>query len=145
MANVYATALEGICQQEIDWTNNTIRALLLETGGTFDVTDTTVAGVFASGGSELDADSGYARQDLGTKTLALDGNVVEFGSANVVFTSVDSADLAVAMLIYKFVTNDADSIPICFCDFADEQFTDNNLKTLTVVKPAAGWFSIQNS
>lgn len=145
MANVYATGLLGVARAEIDWLNDDIRMLLLETGGVFDVTDDTVADVFASGGSEFDADSGYARQVLGTKTVALDGNVVEFGSANVSFASMDSADTAVAALIYKHVTNDADSIPICFCDFTDEAFVDNNVKTLSISKPAAGWWNLQNS
>lgn len=145
MANTYATGLLGIARNEIDFLNDTIRMLLLETGGTFDVTDDTVADVLASGGSEFDADSGYARQTLANKTVALDGDVVEFGSDNVVFSNVDSADTAVAGLIYQFVTNDADSIPLFFVNFPDEIFVDNNTKTMTVNKPAAGWGNLSNT
>ena len=35
---------------------------------------------------------------------------------DVVFASVPSGDTVTGFIVYKFVTDDTDSIPICFCD-----------------------------
>jgi hypothetical protein len=146
MANVYLEGLKRIMQGDIDLEAGSIKALLLETGCTFTETHATVTAVLAVGGGEFDATAGYARQTLTTPAASVSGAMSKFASDNVSFSSVNSADTAIAMLIYwDSGGGDGTCIPIAYCDGADEAFTAGNLKTLIYNCPANGWFNIVNS
>jgi len=146
MANVYEIGMQKTLDGTIDLDAGSVKALLLETGATFTATHATVAAVLAVGGGEFDADSGYARQTLGTPAISIAAGKVKFTSNNVAFSNVDSADTAIAMLIFwDSGGGDGTSIPLCWCDGADEVFTDNNLKTLTYNCPSDGWMYRSNA
>lgn len=86
-----------------DFDADAIRVRLVDSSYVFSQAHVTMSDI----GAGL-ADSG----SLATKTTTN-------GTANaddVVFSSVPSGDTATGFVVYKFVTNDADSIPICFCD-----------------------------
>ena len=145
MANVYEVGMQKTLDGTIDLDAGSVKGLLIETGGTFAATDATVTAVL-TGGDEFDADSGYARQTLASPAISIAAGKVKFTSNNVAFTNVDSADTAIAMLIYwDSGGGDGTCIPLCWCDGADEVFTDNNLKTLTYNCPADGWMYRSNA
>lgn len=146
MANVYLEGLKRILQGDIDLEAGSIKALLLETGATFDATDATVTAVLARGGGEMDTTAGYARQTLGTPVVAVAGALTKFSSANVTFSNINSADTAIAMLIYwDSGGGDGTCIPIAYSDGADETFTAGNLKTLVYNCAANGWLNVTNA
>lgn len=110
MANlIYKNGKLGIANATIDWDagGQTFRILLATSAYTPVVTHQFVNEVTneLSGGS-------YARQDMATRTTALNGNNVDFKADNSAYTSLTNGQTAAWAIIYKFVTNDADSILI---------------------------------
>ena len=143
---VYPKALEAFLKADIDLEGGAIKACLVEANCTFTETHATLAAQLAIGSGELDASSGYSRQTLGTPAVSVAAGKAKFASANVTFTDVDSADTAAAMVVYYDPgTGDANCIPLCYSDGADEVFTSGNLKTLVYNCPATGWMNVANS
>ena len=95
-----------------------IRVMLLETGG-FDADHATIAAVLAGAAAELTS-TGYSRQALTGEGVTKDdvNDRGEFDAADATFSSVsqDGAETVVAAIVFKFITNDAASIPIAYID-----------------------------
>jgi hypothetical protein len=106
----------------IDYVNDDIRAILVMSDTTC---DTEVDGIdFIDDYTtldELDA-GGYAREVLAGKAVAVDdGNDrAEFDANDESFAGLggDATRTIVGVLIYKHVTNDTDSIPLFYSEFA---------------------------
>jgi len=62
--------------------------------------------------------TGYSRKTLANKTQTLDGDQVEYDADNPTYTALDAGTIASAV-IFKEVTNDADSPIIANIDFPD--------------------------
>ena len=117
MANfIYEKALTKIALGDIHFDTDDIRVLLV---GTITTADTETEVEFISGFTTLDefTDASYARKTLTTKAVNEDlaNNRAEFDADNVTWTAL-TGDTAQAAIVYKFVTNDADSIPIAYID-----------------------------
>ena len=95
-----------------------IRVLLLETAG-FDATDATIGAVLAGAAVELTS-TGYSRQALAGEGVTKDdvNDRGEFNADDTTFSSVsrDGSETIVAAIVFKFITNDAASIPIAYID-----------------------------
>ena len=104
----------------ISWTADTLKVLLLKDSATFDKTDNYVADVI-SGSLEISVTS-YARGTLASKTKSYDSTTqtVKFDAADQDFGSLESGQTVGAAVVYKEVTGDSDSIPVCFCDDASD-------------------------
>ena len=117
MANfAYTHALALLLKGDIDFENDDIRVMLIDSTTTADTEkDVSFIGDFSTLG-ELSG-TGYVRKALGTQVVNQDdpNDRGEFDAADIVWTAIN-AGTAQAMLIYKHVTNDADSIPIAYVD-----------------------------
>ena len=118
---VYNNAKKRLLDGSIDLDTHDIRVALLMTNTT---ADTEVDGInFISNFTTLDECNagGYARVALTGEVVNTDdaNDRAEFDANDVSFTGLaGNASRAIqGALIYKHVTNDADSIPICFVDF----------------------------
>lgn len=89
-----------------------LRWLLLKSGYTFDRDDATLTDLVLAS-NEITA-AGYARVDLtgGTRSVDDVNNRVTYLATDPDFGSLTTGQTVVATVLYRFVTNDADSIPI---------------------------------
>lgn len=101
------------------FTSDTVKALLLKTGYTPNkdhdyVDDLTPASY------EITV-AGYSRPTLGSKTRTIDdtNDRITYDAADPSFGTLTAGETVVAMVVYKFVTNDADSILLGYYDLAD--------------------------
>lgn len=110
-----------------DWVGATVRSGLLKTKEADDALrdQDFVSGVV--GGSNVEADcTGYTgpgtRYDLGSKARTVDdtNNRVDYDAADVAFGALGNGtnNAIVGIFTYKFVTNDAASIPISWHDLS---------------------------
>lgn len=145
-ANTYLTGIEKVFNGTIDLDTSTFKACLVETSCTFNQDDANLTAVLARGGGELDASSGYSRQTLGTLAVTnVASTRVKWTSANVAYASVDSADTAIAIVIfYDPGTGDGNCVPIMYGDFTDYVFSSGTATTLTITCPTNGWFNYTN-
>jgi hypothetical protein len=115
-SNLYNPGLEKILDGTIAFETDTINVLLVDTSHTFDKTDEFVSDIVANEASG----TGYSRKTLANAAIALDAenDRVEFDADNPSYTALDAGTIAAA-IIFKQVTNDADSPLIAQIDFAD--------------------------
>jgi len=116
------------------WASDTFKARLC-TSGTFDKDDTVMTGKVAATGS-TDITLGSK-----TKTKNTTTDRIEFDFADLSFTGLVDTNSAVQIAIYKFVTNDADSIPVAYIDITDQPLTGATVANYTV--PTTGGFYLQ--
>lgn len=98
----------------ITFVSDTIKFRLVKSSVTPVITATVMTG--------LTAVTGTTDQTLGSKTSATDstqGYKVKYTGANSTWTAVASGDTVGWVVGYKFVTNDADSVPIVCIDVTD--------------------------
>jgi len=107
--NLFKLALEG----NIDLIDDTINVLLVDASYTESKAHTFVSSVVAN---ELSG-TGYSRKTLAGKSVTIDvGNSrVSFDATDPVWTGLNAGTIGGAVL-FKQVTNDADSPVICFLD-----------------------------
>lgn len=138
MSKVYNPGLLKLLDGTIDFENDTIKLLLVDETHTFDKTDEFVSDIVANEASG----TGYSRKTLANTSIALDaGNDrVEFDADDISYTALDAGTIASA-IIYKEVTNDADSPLI-----ADVDFTNlvTNGSDVDLQVNAEGFFFINN-
>jgi hypothetical protein len=81
-------------------------------------------------------------QTLGTKTKTKDttNDLVKFSAAAITWSAVAGGSTVGYIVIYKFVTNDGDSIPIAVIDVTD---TATNGGDLTYTPGSNGLFYLQ--
>lgn len=114
------TVLDGAI--DLDAAGDDIRVLLLEAATDENKDDTTVQAVLARAGTTELTSTGYSRQALANEATSQDDTDDEgvFDADNVTFSSVSQAgsETVVAIVIYKHVTDDTDSVPLLFIDGA---------------------------
>jgi len=115
-SNLYNPGLEKLLDGTIDYANDTIKVLLVDTSHTFTKGDEFVSDIVANEASG----TGYSRKTLANKAITLDtGNdQVEFDADNPTYTALDAGTIA-SVVIFKEVTNDSDSPLIANIDFPD--------------------------
>ena len=115
-SNLYNPGLEKLLSNSIDYDTDTIKVILVDTNHTFTKSHEFVSDIVANEASG----TGYSRKTLANKTQTLDtaNDRVEFDADNPTYTALDAGTIASAV-IYKEVTNDADSPLIANIDFAD--------------------------
>lgn len=131
---------DGIFNRGLDelaaFTGSTYKFLLLKGSGyTFNkdhdfVSDLTV------GSNEVTV-AGYSRQTAGTKSRTIDdtNDRITYDCADPAFGTLTAGETVSAMVLFRFVTNDSDSILIGYYDLTD---TATNGTTFTVVIGANG-------
>lgn len=130
---------DGLYNRGLDefktWTTDTFRFLLLKTGYTFNKDHDFVADLTPAS-FEITV-AGYSRQTAGTKTRTIDdtNDRITYDCADPAFGTLTAGETVVAMVLYRFVTNDADSILIGYYDIADSA---TNGAAFTVVMGANG-------
>jgi len=114
MSKVYNNGLLKLLDGTIDFENDTIKLLLVDTNHSFDKTHEFVDDI---SGNEA---SGASRKTLSNASIALDsGNDrVEFDADDISYTALNAGTIASA-IIYKEVTDDTDSLLIADIDFSD--------------------------
>lgn len=116
----YDEGLKLVMNDNLDFTGSTFEVMLLQSGATFDKTDAFVDDVL-TGNSEISVAS-YSRGTLGSKTENYDtaNQEIEYDAADEDFGSLESGETVECAVIYKLVTDDSDSIPVWYCDDADD-------------------------
>lgn len=128
----YNEALRAIMAGELDLNAHDIRVALLMTNTTADTENggkTTISG--GSGFTTLDEfdGSGYVRKQLATEAVNKDdaNDRAEFDADDVTWTALGAGTRSVAgILVYRHITNDADSIPIAWIEFASAKTPDGS-------------------
>lgn len=118
---------------QIDWSADTIRARLVSSAFTPNKDDTSMTGYTAIG----------TDQALSNKTFTEDttnDRIVYDNTADLTWTAVAGGSTVGWVVIYKFVSNDAGSTPICVIDVND---TATNGGDITVSFHADGIFYLQ--
>ena len=119
MSNTYDSGREGVGDRSIDWVNDTIKCVLLKAAPVFDRTNATMSAVISEGNTEADC-SGYARTELAaTKSVALNGSIVEFKCGNTTFSSLGSGNTIYGAVVVKHVDGAGNDIPISMHDTND--------------------------
>lgn len=118
MGFTYNEAKRAIASGEIDFASDDIRALLVMSNTTADTDDdvNTISGI-----TTLDEFGGanYARKALTGEAVSEDAgnNKATFDADNPVWTALGNGARQIAgVVIYKHVTNDADSVPLFYMD-----------------------------
>jgi hypothetical protein len=113
MAGVYNRGKLIITDSSLSWTADTIRALLVDSGYVYSDDHNFVSDV---AGDEV-ADASYARQTLANKAVSEDdtNNIATMEADPIDFGALTGVTPE-GLVIFKFVTNDADSPLIAFCD-----------------------------
>lgn len=117
----FNTLGDGIAKGTIVWTSDTIHCILLKGNGTPLKTNATVGDALGEANvDECDA-TNYVRKTLANKAVTTTGNKTLFDADNPVWTALGGAsnNTITGVLIFKFVTNDAASIPLAYIDVAD--------------------------
>lgn len=116
-------ALKAIVDGTIDLNSSDIRAILVMTNTTADTEQDSTEFVFVGDLTtldECDAD-GYARVALSGEAVNIDdvNNRAEFDANDISFAGLagDATRDFQGVVLYKHVTNDADSPILCFIDF----------------------------
>ena len=138
MSKVYNPGLLKLLDGTIDFENDTIKLLLVDTNHTFTKSHEFVSDIVANEASG----TGYSRKTLANTSIALDaGNDrVEFDADDISYTALDAGTIASA-IIFKEVTNDADSPLIADIDFTD---LVTNGSDVDLQVNAEGFFYITN-
>lgn len=143
-AFTYNVAKKALLDATLDFDlPNDIRVILLEANSDVNPDDATLAAVLARAGTTELSSTGYLRSDgvlTGEVTSQDDVNDrAEFDAADVTFTAVSqlAAETVVAAVLFKFVTTDADSIPIAHIDTGGFPKTPNG-SDITITWNAEG-------
>ncbi len=96
-----------------NFTSDTFEALLINDAGYVPNPDHDYVADLTPGTNEI-AGAGYSRQALGTKTRTIDdtNNRITYDCADLDFGSIVAGENVTGMVVYRLVTNDADSILI---------------------------------
>lgn len=116
--------VQGLLDGSIDWAADTIKARLLRTSESgIDQDDIALTGIGTAFEVTLGTKTGPTKSDALNKIL--------YGCANPVFSGVSGAEID-RMAVYKFVTNDADSILIAVVDITPQTHATSTTITVTL-------------
>lgn len=133
-SQVYNEFKRASAAGEIDLNADDIRVALLMTTTTADTENSGITTVSGFGTLGETAGANYVRKACATETVTKDdpNNRAEFTFDPITWTALGNgaADLQ-GMLVYKHVTNDTDSIPICWVEFSANQSPGGSDFTVT--------------
>ena len=118
-SNLYNPGLLKLLDRTVDFENDTIKVLLVNTSHTFDKTDEFVSDIVANESANVSG-TGYERKTLGSKTILLDAanDRVEYDCANPTYTAINAGTIAAA-IVFKEGVGDSSSPLLAQIDFAD--------------------------
>ena len=120
--NVYTLGAEKIHENSIDFLNDTIKVMLLDTGYTpAQNTDEFVSDIVA----DEETDGSYSRQTLGSKTITQSGNIVKIDGGDITYSSLTSTNSKYAV-VFKDSGADATSPLICYVTFDSSTSSGGN-------------------
>lgn len=140
MSHVFEPAITKIVNGTIALATHDIRVLLVSTATT---ADTEFEAEFLSSFTSLDEVSAtnYVRKAVTGEAINQDltNNRAEFDFADVTWTALGGAanDTIQGAVVFRFVTNDADSPAICFLDNAGASFNLTTNGSDVVLQPSA--------
>ena len=144
MANfAYTFGKLQIMNGAIDLSSDDIRIMLVMTNSTAD-TDQDVDFIDQIGTLDEMDDVSYVRKALASEATAVDdpNNRAEFTADPVTWTALGAGTREVlGAVIFKFVTNDADSILLAYIDTGGFPFAATGAD-VTITPPAEGWIQI---
>lgn len=130
MPNIYSTGLLAIANGTVSWTNSTIKALIVDSGYTFDKADEFVSDVSADEVTNATG-TGYERKTLTNKTVTLATDIVTFDADNLTFTAVDTNETWDALIVYAEGTADANRRLLAYLP-VDELVTNGSDAVITI-------------
>lgn len=130
MANIYSTGLLGIANGTISWNSVNVKALIVDSGYTFDKADEFVSDVVADEVTNS-VGTGYTRKTLQSKTVTLASNVVKFDCADITYTAVTTNEVWSKLIVYNDTGSDATS-PLIACLTIDAVTTSGANVTITI-------------
>ena len=136
MTEYYNTAFKKFMDGDIDLLNDTIQAMLLDSGYTPNIdTDEFVDDISAN---EI-VGGGYARKTLANPATTGDtaNDRCEFSSDDITGWNADTWTGARYMVIFRNSGADATSALICYIDFGSDKDAPLEVNT-----PAEGWFAL---
>lgn len=136
MAHVFNRGALGLTDGSINWQSNTIRARLSRTSETPSKDALVMTGV----GDAAIGDVALASKTGPTEDLATDR--VKYSAGAITFPSVAGAQVD-KVVVFKFVTNDADSIPIAVFSLSPAITPAVPNGAIVVTPDAAGIFYLQ--
>ncbi len=142
---IFDAASDGIAKGTIDWLADTINVALLIGAGTPIKGNATVTAALAEASVDETVATAYVRKTLAGKAITTTGNKTLFDATNPVWATLGGAtnETITGALIFKQVTNDGDSIPICYLDTND---LATNGGQVTLTKDATNkWFFLNNT
>jgi len=139
MATIYSTGIEVLLDGTVSWANSTIKALIVDSGYTFDKADEFV--------SDLSADevtnavgTGYVRKTLANKTVTLATDIVTLDADDLLYTAVQTNETWDALIVYAEGTADANSPLLAYLNI-DNLVTNGSDASITLT----GVLAIDNS
>lgn len=115
MANQIAdNATELLLNGDIDFTNDTIKILLVDATFSWDPATDVYVGDIATLGELTGV--GYERKTLASKTVTQGAGMTTFDAASPVWSSIASGETIHGAVVYKHVNDDTDSPIIAFLD-----------------------------
>lgn len=113
MATIYSNGLLALADGTVSWNNSTIKALIVDSGHTFDKADEFVSDVSADEVTNA-VGTGYERKTLTNKTVALATNVVTFDADDLIYSAVQTNETWDALIVYAEGSSDADSVLLAY-------------------------------
>ena len=129
---VFNAGADGLTGGTISWTADTIKARLVASSVTPNKDDAVMTSYTAIG----------TDQTLGSKTHTKDtvNDRIVFDAADPTWSAVAAGSTVGTVVLYKFVTSDADSVPIALIDVTD---LPTNGSDITLPLDASGAFYLQ--
>jgi hypothetical protein len=115
MADIYSTGLLALADGTVSWANSSIKALIVDSGYTFDKSDEFVSDVSADEVTNA-VGTGYERKMLTNKSVSLAADVVTLDADDLLYSDIETNETWDAVIIYAEGTSDADSKLIAYLD-----------------------------
>jgi len=143
MAQLYNSGIGILADGTVSWATSSIRALIVDSGQVFDVTDVFVSDVVADEVTNATG-TGYARKTLTGKTVTVDqvNDRVVFDASDVTYTAVETNETWDAVILYLDSNADATSRLIAYIEI-DSLVTNGS--DATIVWASTGIFRLNNT
>lgn len=114
---VYTRAKRDLALATLDWNSDDIRVLLVKSGTTAD-TEEDAATISAFTTLDEVTDGTYGRKVLANEAVNEDqaNDRAEMDADDFTWSALVGGETAVAMIVYKHITDDTSSIPIAYID-----------------------------
>jgi hypothetical protein len=140
---VFTPGLHQVNSMTFDWVNNTFKLCLLNSSYTFDIESASMTPL-AAGRLGTDITVGA------TKTVVLDGtNHFTFWKTTntMIWTGGNqpASGTIIAVALYKFTTNDAGSVPLCYYDVTDLVANNGDITFTSASDANGGMFKLASA